>query len=146
MTARAALLKAIDKVRSVVGNPATLDLRTNTLTIRTRTWPGDRGIDVPNDSDLEILPRPLVRRVSTNEVASSGGRFEQGDLRVTAITPAYDGGGYTVDQIVPTAPDDTVEILYIVTGPNAGEYALVDQDVSKPLRYTLTLRKRRSTP
>lgn len=145
MSARTSALKAVDVARTVLSK-STIDLRPYTLTVRTRTWSGDRGTSTPVDSDLAITPRPKVEQVSTREIASSGGRYLQGDMHVSQITPQYAGGGYTPTQLKPDAPDDRTEVLYLLTGPDGGEYRFVDGQFDANLHYELVLRRQRSTP
>ncbi len=141
--------------------PGTLGLRPNAVTIEIRTWDGGkvgRGaatVSTPGDPfgtvGLTILPTPKVREVSTHEVASSGGVYEQGDLVVGPITPAYPGppaGGYTVEQIAPEiAPDQAgIEVVYLITGPDAGEYRRITANTDRALHFTLMLRRTNRTP
>lgn len=125
-----------------------LGLRTHTLTVRLKTWASGR-IGLPHDDDanvdLLITPAPKIREVSSREIASSGGAFQQGDLLVTKITPDYAGGGYTPAELAPAA-DGSQEIIYLVAGPNAGEYTLAGSDFSRNFEYRLTLRRSRRTP
>lgn len=156
MTLRDKLLPVLDKAGRA--KMQAFGLRPNGLTIRTRTWfvdgvtwaPG--GIRAPGaifvDSDLVLSPTPRIREVSSREVASSGGLYQDGDLRVTKITPQYTGaggGGYTPLQLRPVGAEN-VEILYVVTGPSAGEHELVDSDFSRNWGYELTIRRLRTTP
>ncbi len=141
------MLPLADRVRAKAG-PTRWDVRTNALTIRRRTWSGLPGAvgSVPTDVDLAVTPRPKIRELSLREVSGSGGRFEAGDLRVGPFTPAYavpTTGGYTPEQLKPTTTSPNVEALYIVTGPNAGTYSLVDLDTSRPTQYTMTVRRKR---
>ena len=141
------MLPLADRVRAKAG-PTRWDVRTNTLTIRRRTWSGLPGAvdSVPTDVDLTLSPRPKIRELSLREVSSSGGRFEAGDIRVGPITPAYTvpaAGGYTPEQLKPTTTLASIEALYIVTGPNAGTYSLVDLDTSRATQYMMTVRRKR---
>gem|GEM_PF-6946013 len=67
------------------------------------------------------------------------------DVRVGPITPAGGGVGYTVDQLKPAGADG-VEILYVLSGAVAGEYAIVHLHTERPFRYEIVLRRRRRTP
>jgi hypothetical protein len=157
-------LALADRLRSKAG-PATLagtpgfDVRTNAVTIRARTWtsgkiqvpwPATAGTDYA-DVDLVLTPRPKVRRISSSLVASSGGRYEQNDMIVGPITPAYPGppaGGYTLTQLDPLVPPGTknVEKLWLISGPDAGVYRLVDMRNDRAFRYEAVIRKLRDTP
>ena len=39
-----------------------------------------------------------------------------------------------------------IELVYLVTGPNEGEFELVDLETTHNFEYVLTLRRRRTTP
>ena len=147
LTVRTALLPVLDAVRGMMGNK--LDLRLAQVTIITRTWPGLIGQGTPSDSPLVLMPNPLVVQMSAPEVSSSGGRFQTGDLKVGPITPPYgwpQPGGYSEAQLRPTPTSPSVEIIYTIVGPNAGQYSLVELEIRPNLHYIMTLRRRRSTP
>ncbi len=141
-TLREDLLPTVDDGRALVDD---LGFRTSSLTIRTRTWSGEPGVSAQVDDDLVITPPPKIRQVTGREVAGSAGRYEEGDLRADKITPSYSGGGYTPAQLKPDGADG-VEVLYIVGGPNAGEYTLQDDDFTKNFGYTLILRRKLTNP
>lgn len=149
-----------DEVRSIAG-PTQLSgaegmgVRTNEVRIVTRTWasgkkqvplPATPGTDYIDDPSFVLTPRPKVERISSSLVASSGGRYEQTDLIVGPITPAYDGppaGGYTPEQLDPAvaAGRKDVEKLWIITGPNEGTYRLIDLRRDRPFRYEAVIRR-----
>ena len=123
-----------------------LGFRTNSLTVVLRTWPsGQPGVGAPTDAPTEITPKPKIRQISLREVSSSGGQYEAGDLLVTKITP-YDAttypSGYTPEVLVPpiAATDRGIERLYVVEGPLAGTYRLVEFRRDRALGYSLVLR------
>lgn len=128
-----------------------LGLRTNSLEIFTRTWsgpPGATGSTHVDSDPLTITPRPKIRSLSKKEIAASGGLYADGDVRVTKITPKYmvdAGGGYETSEILPSGLR-LVDVVYRITGPNEGEYKVVDSDTSKNFGYELTLRRTRKTP
>jgi len=143
---RTDLLPVIDELRALAG-PTGFDVRTSQLTIRTRTWAGGRrGLGPISDSDLTLEKRYKIRELSLREVSGSGGAFEMGDVKVGPITPTdVSGGGYTATQLAPDGQQGT-EIIYVITGDLAGEYARIDFDQTKPFSWYMTLRKRRTTP
>ncbi len=144
MSLRSDLLPTFQATRVLIND---LGFRTNNLTISTKTWASGRpGVGSATYSSITITPPPKIREVSAREIASSGGRYQEGDLRVTKITPAFSGGGYTPAQIRPTTVTSGVEVLYVVAGPSAGDYRLVDSDFSKNFGYELTIRRQRTTP
>lgn len=146
MTLRTDLLPIVDELRALAG-PSGFDVRTSGLTVRTRTWAGGkRGIGPVSDSNLVLAQIYKIREVSTREIASSGGLFEMGDVRVGPITPTdVSGGGYTAAQLAPEGQTGT-EVVYVITGDLAGEYARVELNKSKPFSWYLILRRRRTTP
>jgi hypothetical protein len=124
------------------------DIRTNRVTVRTRTWSGDRPDDgTPTDEDLELNAYYPVRYISSQEISSSAGAYEIGDVLVDHITPS-DGGsvGYTLDQLKPEVLTNNVEIIYILTGEHPGEYTLIECRTFRPFTWQLVLRRRASTP
>ena len=83
-------------------------------------------------------------------MASSGGRYEAGDVRVGPITPAYiraDGttGGVSEAQLKPDG-DDGTEVLYELVGTHAGEYALLGLVSTAPFGWWVVLGRRETTP
>lgn len=147
MSFRTALLAVADKFRAVSG-PALFDIRTNQLTIRKRVWSGSYIADgVATDTDLVLPAQYPIRHVTGADVASSGGHYTLTDLLVNHITP-YNGVGvgYTPTQLVPDITDDRTQLIYVITGPDAGEYDLVEAKFSRPFSYQLILRRKASTP
>lgn len=152
MSLRTSLLPVADIVRSLA-SPQTLtggvglDVWFNRLTVRQTTWSGGRpGVGTATHADLVLSPNPEVRELTDEEIVSSGGRYTSQDIRVQNITPAYAGGGYTPAQLVPDVTSGAVEVVYLVEGPLAGEYVLVGQSLADAFEYTLTLRRRRTSP
>lgn len=128
MTLRDSTLPALNGVRAVV---SALGLRTSRVVVRTVTWSGgSTKLGTATTSDLVITPDPKVTETDNGQ-----------GLIVQYITPAHDGGGYTVAQLRPSDAAGT-ESFYLVTGDNGTyPYALVDIDSTAPLHYTLRLRK-----
>lgn len=151
MTLRDDLLPALDDARTICDD---LGLRQNAVDVVVRTWTSGKvgapatqtpGVDY-SEQRVHLTPNPKVRRVTQREVASSGGRYEDADLVVGPMTPAFAGGGNTTDQLDPLVRQRGVELLFVVTGPNAGEYALVDFRRDRPMRYECVVRRTRVTP
>jgi hypothetical protein len=151
------MLPVADRLRALTG-PDVFDVRTSRLVIITRVWTGGRrGADAPpgepryRDTRLELPQIYKMRELSSREIASSGGRYEQGDVRVGPITPRFvdpDGveGGFTEEQLQPTVTRNGTEILYAIEGVHAGEYQLVDLQSMRAFGYAITLRRRTTTP
>jgi hypothetical protein len=130
--------------------PLAEPIRTISVRVRTRTWTGDRvGSGVASDSDLVLPGYVNVRQVTAKEVASSGGRLREGAVRIGPITPTYSAfgvdGGITPAQLRPAA-NARQEIIWVLAGELAGEFALAELDTTKPLSWFATANRMRSTP
>lgn len=144
-----------DQLRTISG-PSSMDIRQSRLIVRTRTWAGGfRGSDGGfSDSDLTLPQIYHFRPLKASEIASSGGRYEMGDMKVGPITPSYPGtspfpaGGFTEAQLKPRPTANGVEIIYVLDGAgfHAGEYNLVEMQSSKSYSFFLVLRRTRKTP
>ncbi len=147
MSFRTAILAAVEAARSISG-PSGLDIRVNQLTIRTRTWSGRQLRDgTATDSDLVLPAHYPVRLLKAEEISSSGGEYEVGDISVGHITP-FDGVsvGYTPTQLKPHVTSDSVELIYIITGVHGGEYKVISCQTYRPFSYKLILRRKTTTP
>jgi hypothetical protein len=123
-------------------------IRTNRVTIRTRTWSGTRlRQGDPTDVDLELPARYPVRYLTGQEISSSAGQYETGDVLVRHITPSDGTGvGYTPAQLQPAVTTNNVELIYILVGEHAGEYTLIDLRTFRPFSYEMVLRRKSTTP
>ena len=157
-TLRDRLLPRLAAIRGRVG---ALGMHQNGVSIDVRTWAsGNAGVPnpagPPDYTDaitplLEAGQNPHMVELSFSEIAGSGGAYREGDVRVGAITPynaTTNPAGYTPAQLRPLPPAGTsgVEVIYVVTGPLAGEYALVEFIGNRPMRYELVLRRTDRTP
>jgi hypothetical protein len=129
--------------------------RTVQVTIRTRLWAGGHvGSGLTTDTDLVLPKRFPIRQLNAREVASSGGRFMQGDVVVEGISPAYTshgGGGYTSDQLDPKlarpTPMPDTRFFYLLDGDETGTFVLVSLDSSSSVvAWSMVLRNTRTTP
>jgi len=94
-----------------------------------------------------VLPKQYkVTNLTSKEIASSGGRFEDGAIRFGPVTPDFGTGGYTPAMLKPTVTTDDTQIIYLLTGQVAGEYALAQLQTTKPFSYVLFLNRKRTTP
>jgi hypothetical protein len=148
MTLRTNLLRVADRVRALAG-ASRLDQRPHQLSIITREWSGGyKDAGQPTDSVLALPPQFVVRQMSTREIASSGGRYELGDVAVDHITPEYvdprDGQakGFNPNVLDPVVTRNGVEIVYRLSGPHAGDYQLVGLESWRPYSYRVVLRRR----
>ncbi len=147
MSLRLNLLAIIDQARQIAG-PLGLDLRTNRLTIRTRTWSGNvLGEGTPTDVDLVLPGHYPIRYVSAAEILNSGGQYEIGDLAVDHITPSDGAGvGYTPTELKPLVTADNVELIYLIVGAHAGEYVVKTLETYRPFSFRLVLSRSTVTP
>jgi hypothetical protein len=156
------MLTLADRLRALPASP--FGLRESAVSVVTRTWSSGR-IGYPDSTatsytDTTPLPivhtggfNPKIREMSTREISASGGLYELGDLIVGPITPRYPDapaaqvGGYTEAQVAPRVAADApgVEVIYLVTGPEAGRYRRVTVTVDHALHYTLVLRRSNKT-
>jgi hypothetical protein len=157
MSLRTRMLPVFDRLRALTG-PSRFDIRPTSLTIVTRKWtsgtvgvePGDPNAPAYTDGRLELPAVYNLRQVTTREIASSGGRYETGDVKVGPITPAYmaangAAGGVSEAQLKPDGGDG-VEIIYELVGAHAGEYSLLGLISAAPFGWWLVLGRRHTTP
>jgi hypothetical protein len=150
---RTAILVALNAVLPVLG-PGKLDLRTVQLTIALRTWQGGYK-DAPVSSGpafvdaLLVIPKIYeIRQITTAELVASGGTYQLGDIMVVGIIPndpANPGVGFTPEQLAPVLVKGQ-ELIYEVTGPLNGWYALRELRCFDPFSYDLVLKRRFDTP
>jgi len=153
----------------------TLGYRTTRMFVVTRVWEGGRRsaeggftdqaiwrgkvIDSATGSagdppkvGLEIVPRPKVRFIRTQELFASGGIYQDGDLKVTYIQPPWTDAagvqqGYTIADVMPDpSADNGTEMFYYLSGSINGEYFRVGTITEKFGHYEMTLRSRTTTP
>lgn len=147
-TTRDDVLPDLDGARAEVDATG---LRRYAVTIRTRTWSGGApGVGTATNSDLPITPRPRVRDLSAREVASSGGTFSAGDMRLDRITPRYTTpttGGYTPEQLNPPVSAANQDVVVVLTGDDGVMLAtVVAVNFDRSFGYSLVVRPRRETP
>ncbi len=141
-----------------------LDAAPTRVDIITRTWSeGQRGKGDPTESILYLgrgddPPCIPVRHVSTREIASSGGRYEEGDIRIGPIRPqGFDDidqvfVGFTQSQLNPPIDQEGIEVIYRLTPTDdsgtgiCGDYALVEFKRDRFLRFELIVGRDRRTP
>jgi hypothetical protein len=151
MTLRDDLLPVMQTARGVIDG---LGFRTSDVTIEVRFWPSGR-IGTPDATSYTVEttlalknPRPRVRQLSSQEIASSGGQYEQADVRIDKLTPQWAQGGYTPAQLAPSVDpgDQSREVVYLLTGPLNGEYRLINNSFDRALGYSLVVRRTRAIP
>jgi hypothetical protein len=144
-TLRDDLLPVIDDIRKL---PGEFGLRRYTVTLRRRVWSGTyAGEGSPTDTDTIVSPTPRVRVLTTEEVASSGGTYREGDFKVDSMTPPYTGGGYspTTLNLHPAAGTTNQEVVIILTGDEGTiECQPVEFHFDRPFTYWMVLREKRT--
>lgn len=151
MTALSEALKAaLDGVRAI---PAILGLRPYSISIRVRTWDGERvGLGTKTDTDGYITVgdgyQPRVRQLSQKDIIASNGLYSDQDLEVM-ITPAFVSacgvGGYLVSDFDPVVNSNPTEIFFNVQGPGmpaqGSWYKKISQSTDLALTNTFIIRK-----
>jgi hypothetical protein len=146
MSLRTDMLVVADDLRSL-RSPSNFDVALHQLTVRTRTWSGAPGVSASVDSDLVLHQYYPVKSLSAREVAASGGRYREGDMKMMGITPSNGAGvGYTEQELRPAPTEPNIQVLYLLLGPMGGEYALLDADFSQAFSYEFVLRRMETTP
>ncbi len=93
---------------------------------------------------------PKIRQISYKEVIASAGKYEDQDLVVGPLTPAYtdcDGytGGYDPSFFMVPVGGSPIEIYFKVSGPGidptSGWYRFTEANFVSPISYTIVLRK-----
>lgn len=149
----------LDKARAVWGNTATLNMRPWRVYAIKRTWSGARiGQGAKTDVVTEITcagAPPKVKQLSDEDIVSSGGRYNQGDVRVGPLTPLYatssGNGGVDLSTFMPSPVSGVPsEVFFKVTGPGypaeGGFFKMLSNDGSFTTNYTFVLRQRAETP
>ena len=123
------------------------DICVNKLTIYKRVWDnGRRGNGTPVDTVWADIPQQyLMKHVTVQEIQNSGGRYEQGDIKVGPITPAYNtgkqSGGWSELMLHPTATDNGVEFIFALVGEHTGNYRLQAAQTLQAFNSYLILRR-----
>jgi hypothetical protein len=106
------LLPVIDEIRLLIGDPDQLGLRQSRVWVRRRAWSaGEQHLGDITDTDIELTPRPKVE--ADTPVT----------LKVSRITPAYPGGGYTTEDLLPTQVAGTSRYFLVQTGTDGPRVA-----------------------
>jgi hypothetical protein len=90
-----------------------------------------------------------VRQLTEREIASSGGRFRDGAIEISSITPAYDtgtdSGGLGEADLRPSGSKD-VEVMFVLSGDVSGEFRLEKLVTSNALNTRVFANRLRTTP
>jgi hypothetical protein len=128
-------------------------LRQYSVTVRVSTWspgllPGSQGATkAPVDTPLLCYGngRPKVEQVSQSTIIASGGLYQDQDLRIGPLTPAYSIASGIAPAVFDPAATSNVEVLFKIVGPGlpaAGAwYKKVGQEVTgNNFRYSIIVR------
>jgi hypothetical protein len=144
-TFRDAMLPTLDKLRT--GIPTGFGIRLVSLTVRVKTWSGTRvGSGTPTVTDTLIAGsggRYKVRELTVKDVVASGGKYQEGQLRVGPITPPYPGGPFTAAQLIPPKPSGQAQEVYYGIAAETGETqwcSMAGADTLNALHWYVTLK------
>lgn len=119
MSLRTSLLPVLERLRGTI--PVQLGLRPYSVTVRVRTWTGQRpGMGTHSDVDTVLGnagQNVKVTLISSRDIVASGGRYTAGDFRVGPLTPSHATGGTPLSVFDPPRSATAREIFFIVTGP-----------------------------
>jgi hypothetical protein len=150
VTIRDAYLPILDLYRGALNT--VWDLRRYDVTVRVITWapgslPGSQGATkAPVDTPLTVHGggRPKVEQVSQATIIASGGLYQDQDLKIGPLTPAYGIASGIDPAVFDPAGASNTEVLFLLTGPGlpaAGAwYRKVGQEVTGNFRYSLVVR------
>jgi hypothetical protein len=137
--------KLADRLR-----PLITPYRGTSVVLRRRWWSGgEPGIGVAQNTDTELPSYVKVRQLTAREIAASGGRFREGAVEISSITPAYDTGtesGGLGEADLRTGGSKAVEVLFVLSGDVSGEFRLASLDSSNALNTKLVANRLRTTP
>lgn len=126
------VLGTLDEARQLLDEQG---LRPYTVTLRVRTWAGERvgdGAASVTNTPLTVANggRPKVKLESDRDVVSSGNVFSKTRYRIGPLTPEYDGGGIDAATLDPAASATPREIFYVISGPGLPATGILCQKVS----------------
>ena len=112
---------------------------------------GFTGTTLVSTSALVLSPRPKVQTggfvlgyFGGGDATRAGGRLLAGQFAIGPITLTYPGGGYTVDQLAPSA-SDAIKVYYLLQGDafdSGGEkFELVEVVATRAHQVTLVVER-----
>lgn len=151
MTIRDAALPILDAWRGRLDT--VFGLRRYDVALLTREWPsgtipGAHGV-TPIETSVALTVgdggRPKVEQISAQEIAASGGLYEDRDIRIGPFTPPFAGGGADPDWFAPPVSGDRREYYLLISNADTGElnqkYSILRVDRSRSLRWLMVARK-----
>ncbi len=149
MTFASDLLPEIDAIRGI---PATLGLRSGSVTRRVRTWTGTRvGLGTSTTTETPVLVDgqcPRITRIGVKEAVASGGAYQAGDFLIGPVTPEFAGGGVALATLQPAVGASPTEVLWVVSDNGLPSGGIVCEKVAeehRELRITFVLRAKSSS-
>lgn len=132
----------------------TLGFRRYDILLRVVDWDGataGKGNKTVTDTNLTIQDthRIKVRRLTSQDILASGGKFSDGDFRIGPITPTFtdingQSGGHDVSYFDPAKATGVHRSFYFrLTGPGmeSGKwFKKIDQQVDTNFSYYFTVR------
>lgn len=126
-------------------------ITTTSIRIVVREYEGRAGDGTYAEEEIAVLDHYPVREISDREVASSGGLYESGDIKVEMITKPFTvglvTGGYTDAQLRPASNfdprDNSKRVFYIATGDINGFYSLIALHSDDVVAWSMVLRRTR---
>lgn len=150
MTVRDAYLPILDLYRGALDS--VWGLRRFNVYVRVNTWtpgalPGSQGATKdPVETPLLCYGngRPKVEQVSQATIIASGGLYEDRDLRIGPLTPAYSIASGIDPAVFDPVGASNVEILFRLYGPGLPQagawYRKVGQEITANFHYSLVVR------
>lgn len=148
MSFRDDVLPIFDITRALL---ADLQLGPNRLTdvsLRISSWSGGApglGTEIVNTTPLTLDAaghRVKVSLISSHDILSSGGKYQDGDYRVGPFTPPYPGGGRSPSYLETPADGTARDVHVILNGPGLSNAVgkIIDVSTDKTFRYEFTVR------
>lgn len=150
MSIRDAYLPILDLYRGALNS--VWDLRRFDVTVRVTTYapgtlPGAQGSTKDAvDTPLTVYGggRPKVEQVSQATIIASGGLYQDQDLRIGPLTPAYGIASGIDPAVFDPAGSSNTEVLFLIAGPGLPSggawYKKVGQEVTGNFHYSLVVR------
>jgi hypothetical protein len=149
VTIREDFLPVVDWGRGLLD--AAFGLRRYDVVMVVTTWsgalPGDGTASPAVETPIVVAGsrRPKVEQLTQRDIVASGGLYQEQDLRVGPLTPAFTSGGLDVTAFDPAAVGPSTEVLFRLTGPGTPAtgalYRKVGQSVEKNFHYSFVLRR-----
>jgi hypothetical protein len=139
------LLPLVDDVRAIAGE---LGFRPYEVYVRVETHAGPRpGYGPRTVTDTRLLvggQNPKVREIRSKDVIAGTTESTDAVYEIGPVTPAFGGGGVSLDTLAPPKTSTPTTIYYVIKGPGMPATGLLCQrtedDVDRPLRAVVRVR------